>query len=506
MAIEKFLSLENPIKKILQPWLPRSLVLEELGGLYGNTVLHEMGEIIKYYNIYENGADFPVNAEDYVPSQLNFKKIRALIDKEARFMFAKPIDVLITPLDVNDIENPNISNMQAYVNKVLEENNFNSNILKAAKDCFIGKRIAIVCNFSPDYGITISFLPSLEFVYDTDKYGKLTKLISFSSLNDEKNASDQRIQRKKYWIEKGGFCHVSEEIYDGAGQLIETVIDDEETYFNYIPAVIILNDGLTGDMFGESEVYNLFAYEQYYSKFANKDMDAEGKGMNPIMYTRDMSADSTSDLSLAAGAFWDLHSDETVSDDRTGDVGILEPTLNYTEALSNTLNRVRDSMYEQIDMPSVTANDLKGLVSSGKTLKAIYWGLTVRCDEKILIWKDRIKTIITCLIDGAKLYAEVAQPYTNGNNFDDTQYIIKIDNSYPLPDDEAEEKATDLAEVSHKVRSIKSYIKKWRPNLTEKEIDSEVRQILIENQMFDSSYIPAEEPSNQNAGATQEEG
>lgn len=503
MVNNKVLSLDNPIKKILSPWISRNLVLEELGGLYGNTILHEMGEIIKYYDIYRQGADFPVNTEDFVPSQLNFKKIRALIDKEARFMFAKPIDVLINPKDVNDTENPNISNMQAYVNKVLEVNNFNSKILKAIKDCLIGKRIAIVCNFSSEYGITISFLPSLEFVYDTDRYGKLNKLIAFHSLNDENQSNKQRIQRKKYWIEKG-FCHVSEGIYDGAGNLIEMVLEDETTYFEYIPAVIILNDGLTGDMFGESEVYNLFAYEQYYSKFANKDMDAEGKGMNPIMYTRDMSADSTDDLSLAAGAFWDLHSDETVSDDRVGDVGILEPTLNYTEALKNTLNRVRDSMYEQVDMPCVTTEDLKGVVSSGKTLKAIYWGFTVRCDEKMIVWKDGIKAIIKCLIDGAKLYAEIAQPYTDGNNFDDTKYIIKIDNSYPLPDDEAEEKATDLAEVSHKTRSIKSYIKKWRPELTEKEIDGEIKQMAIEKQILEDSFFPVENPINQNTGAAQE--
>lgn len=504
MENEKFLLLNNPIKKILNPWISRNTILAELGGLYGNAILHEMSEIIKYYNIYENGADFPVSTEDYVPSQLRFKKIRALINKEARFMFAKPIDILISPLDINDKENQNISNMQMYVNKALDENKFHSNILKAAKDCFIGKRIAIICNFSPEYGITVSFVPSLEFVYDTDKYGKLNKLITFYAMNDENQQNAQRIQQNKYWIEND-VCHVSEGIYDGAGNLIKTIIEDNVTLFNYIPAVVILNDGLSGDSFGESEIYNLYEYEQYFSKMANKDLDAEGKGMNPIMFTRDMSAASTNDLSLAAGAFWDLQSDETVSDERVGEVGILEPTLSYTTALSNTLSRIRDDMYEQVGMPAVNSEDLKGVVSSGKTLKAIYWDLTVRCDEKMLVWKDKIKTVIKCLIDGAKLYPEIAQPYTNGNNFDDTEFIIKIDNSYPLPDDEAEEKELDLAEVSHKTRSIKSYIKKWRPNLTDTEINDEIRQMALEKQMFEDSYFPVANSSNNYINETQEE-
>lgn len=491
------------VKRVLNPWIPRSLIIDELSGIYGNSVLAEMGEIVKYYNVYDNGADFAVSAEDYIPSKLRFKKIRALIDKEARFMFAKPLDIKINPLDINDNENPNISNMQSYVNNVLQKNHFNSNIIKAAKDCFIGKRIAIICNFSPDYGITISFLPSLEFIYDTDKYGGLNKIIAFYALNDEKSANDQRIQKKKYWLENG-ICHVSEGIYDGVGNLIETIIEDEATLFEYIPAVVVLNDGLTGDSFGESEVVNLFDYEQTFSKIANFDIDAEKKSMNPILYTRDMTRKSTSDLSVAPGAFWDLQSDTSARDEAVGDVGVIETQLNYSEPLANTLNRIRDTMYEQIDMPSVSTSDLKGIVSSGKTLKAIYWSLIVRCDEKMMAWKSELETIINCLIDGAKLYPDIAQTYTKGNNFDDTEYVIEIENNYPLPENEAEEKEIDLAEISHKTRSIKSYLKKWR-KLTDKEIDEEIKQIAIEKQMLEDSYFPVQNPLEQNQDETQEE-
>ena len=39
-------------------------------------------------------------------------------------------------------------------------------LLKGLKDCFIGKRIAIVVNFNDD-GITITFLKPTEFIYET---------------------------------------------------------------------------------------------------------------------------------------------------------------------------------------------------------------------------------------------------------------------------------------------------------------------------------------------------
>lgn len=480
------------IKRILSPWIPNNLITDELTGIYSKAVIAEMGEIIKYYNVYFNGANFATQGKDYIPSNLRFKEARALIDKEARFMFAKPLDININSLDVNNTKDININNMQQYISNVLKKNHFDSNIIKAAKDCFIGKRIAIVCNFNLQYGITISFLPSLEFVYDTDEYGKLIKIIAFYALNNSSNTNEQRIHKKKYWLQDG-FCHVAEAIYDGAGNLIESKIADEQTLFTYIPAVVILNDGLTGEIFGESEIANLFDYEQAYSKIANNDIDAEKKSMNPIFYTCDMTHESTSNLSLAAGAFWDLQSEPNVSESPNGKVGILEPQLNYSEPITNTLNRIRDSMYEQIDMPSVRTSDLQGIVSSGKTFKAIYWGLIVRCDEKMMVWKSELEAIIRCLIDGATIYPQIAAPYLNGNSFKKIDYVVSIENNYPLPEDEAEEKEIDLAEVSHKARSIKSYLKKWR-KMTDNEIDDEIKQLAIEKQMFEDSYFPVVNP------------
>lgn len=480
---------EEIIRKILKPWIPRNLISEELSGLYGNAVLAEMGQIIEYYNIYSNGADFPVSTESaYIPSNMRYKLIKSLIDKEARFMFAKSPDVNLKAVSAEEADRDKVTVYQKYINDVLKHNHFKSNLIKAAKDCFIGKRIAVFCNFSEQYGISISFVPSLEFVYDTDSYGNLTKIIAFYSLNNAELSNDQRIHKKKYWLENG-FCHVTEGIYDGAGKLVETVIGDETTAFPYIPAAVIINDGLTGDMQGESEVMNLYEYEKMYSKLANADIDAEKQGMNPIRWAMDLDSNSTKDLSIAPGAFWDLHSNSGESDNK-GSVGVMETQLNYSEPMNTTLRRLRDSMYELIDMPVVSTSDLQGVVTSGKTLKAIYWPLIVRCDEKFLAWKPKLEFIIKCIVDGAFYYPKAAERYTE-EKLREVDYTVDIINRYPLPEDEAEEKATDLSEVSSQSMSRKSYLKKWR-NMTDDEADEEIRQIALERQIMEEAYYPKE--------------
>ena len=473
---------------MFKPWIPSNLITDELAGIYGSRVLANMGKIIGYYDIYENGTDFTaVSDSDYQPAELHYRQIRMLIDKEARFLFAKPPEYFIRPVEPSESTLKACSAYQAYINNVIKENGLGGKMVKAAKDCLIGGRIAIFLNFNEGSGIKISLVPALEFVYETDEFGDMNKIIAFFSLNDETDKSKQRIQRKKYWLETGK-CHISSGIYDGGGKLVETVIEDFDTGFDYIPAAVILNNALLGEENGRSEIEGLADYEEYYNRLSNLDIDSERQGMNPIRYAMDVEPRSTEKLSLAAGAFWDLKSDNVTIENARGSVGILEPSMNYSSTLSTTLERIRDAMYEQVAVPAVNLKDLQGVVTSGKGLKGIYWDLIVRCDEKMLDWRPALEFMVKCIIDGAKIYPKVAARYIT-EPLKEADYIITVDNQYPLPEDEAEEKATDMSEVGAKVRSIKSYMKKWQ-NMTDDEADKEIQQIALERQLLEDCYLP----------------
>lgn len=474
--------------------IPQSMVYAELDGLYGSAILRDMHQIINLYDVYEKGADYITEAKDYTPADLKFKYARSIIDKEARFLFSRTPDFFVD-VDPGDTKAQKEAAKQAsvvyqtLVDKVLAANQFPKALLQAAKDCFIGKRVALMYNISEKTGkIGISFLPSLEFVYDVDPgdSNTLTKIIAFYGLNNETNRTNQRIYRKKYEL-KDGFCYYTEEIYDGLGQVIETISPETKTKFTYIPAWVIINDGLTGDLIGTSEIELLQDYESWYSKMSGKDLDAESTGMNPIRWARDMSPESTKGLSISAGSFWDLSTDQNAADGVTGEVGVLDSPMTYSGALSTTLDRVKNAMYEQTAVPNVSPDALKGVVSSGKTLKAIYWDLIVRCDEKMLVWRPALQFMAQCIIEGVRLYPAVAKTYIE-DPLPAESYEIRVDNQYSLPEDEAEEKQIDLSEVNAQTMSKKSYMKKWR-NLTDEEADEELQQIAREREMLESSYF-----------------
>lgn len=489
--------------------IPNSLIKTELEGLYGTSVLQDMQNIINLYEVYERGAEYAAEAsKDYTPANLRYKKSKSLINKIARFMFSKTPDFFVdTPVGNSKAEterNKEASNSyKQLIDAVLRANGFSSALLKAAKDCFIGKRVALMFNINEDTGIQVSFLPSLEFVYDVDPNNAniITKIVVFFNLDTNKAKTDQRIYKKKFWMQNG-VAHYSEAIYDGTGKIVEVIQEDMATKFPYIPCWVIVNEGLTGDLMGSSEIEDLQEYESWYSKLAAADMDAERKGMNPIRYTIDASPESTSNLSIAAGAYWDLASDQNQAQDKSAQVGVLDSPMTYSAALSTTLNRIGTNMHEQVAVPDVSPEALQGVVTSGKTLKAIYWDLIVRCDEKMLAWRPALQFLAQCIIEGARMYPKAVAQYLE-EPLPDVPYEIRVDNQYSLPEDESEEKTIDLAEVTAQTMSRKSYMKKWR-NLTDDEADEELRQIALERELLEDSYA-ANPPTGGNPTGEEDE-
>ena len=476
----------------------QSLIQMELHGIFGSETLRDMKEIIALYNIYEEGASFDQdnNSGDYVPADHHFKIIRSLIEKEARFLFSQPTTITLEDTQgqtrstdgqlINRLE-PN----QMLVEAVLKANNFNSKLVRAAKDCLVGRRIAIAADFS-EKGIDISFMPSLEFIYETDPRDVdiLTKFIRFYVTHDDDDRGQQRIYKKKWTLNDNGFCVVEEGLYDGNGVLVEEILPETTTPLTFIPCWVIVNGGLIGDPFGRSDVEELIEDESWYSKLSSKDFDSLRKGTDQIVWTMDVNPKSTGNLSRAAGSYWDLSSDP-IEENRTGQVGVLDNSMAYSPAMDTTLNRIRANMFSQLDIPDTTSEALSGIISSGKTMKAIYWGLMVRCDEKLLDWLPALQSLITCIIEGSKLYPEAKKVYTDEQLVDG--YTVVIENSYPILEDESEEKSTDMMEVQTQVMSRKSYMKKWR-GLSDEDVDDELKQIALEQSMLrDDNYMPSTE-------------
>ena len=477
--------------------IPYGLINEEVSG-YTNDVLAELTQICGYYKVYKEGASFITEGSngDYVPSNLPYKMAASLINKEARFLFADAPDITITTKGdlgkASEEAKNQITVMSDLVKTILDANKFEQQLIKAARDCFIGKRVACLVNFNEEDGVTVTFLPSTQFLYEMNIGNtKLTKFVAFIIIKDSITLSEKRIFKKKYELERKpdgtDVVYLEEQLYDGAGRLLEDVMERQEILLDEIPAVVILNDGLTGDDDGESEIEILKDYESWYSKLSNADIDSERKSMNQIKYAIDMDSNSTKGLSTAPGAFWDLGTDQNL-DHPSPSVGTINPDTSYSTALQSSLDRIKSTGYDQVDMPDINLQTMSGAITSGKALKAIYWPLIIRCKEKMKTWGPQLEAMVSIIIDGSIVYPNCIKRYTD-DFLVSVAYEVDVEQNIPIPDDEVEEKNVDLAEVTAQVMSKKTYMKKWR-QLTDDEVAEELEQIAIEKQILEEASFP----------------
>lgn len=475
--------------------IPYGLINMEVSGATKET-LDEFTEICKFYKVYKKGADFTVEGthNDYVPARLKYRVAASLINKEARFLFAEPPDIKVEAKgDVGKVSQDAkdaLTVLNDLLKTVFEKNMFEDKLIKAAKDCFIGKRVAGLVNFNEEDGVTITFLPSTQFVYET-KMGNpnvIEKFVAFIVVKDTKDLASKRIFKKKFELGDDGVVYLEEILYDGAGGVVEEVTEYQETLLDEIPVVVFINDGLTAEDSGESEIEQMQDDESWYSKLSSADMDAGRKSMNPTKYTVDMESRSTKNLSTAPGSVWHMGTDQNLENAHPL-VGLLEPGMNYSEPLKTTLERIKMGAYETVDMPNITLENLQGAVTSGKGLKAIYWPLIVRCKEKMKMWGPRLRQMADIIVKGAMAYPDCVTKYIN-DPLVPVDYEISVTANLPLPEDEVEEKTMDLSEVDSQTMSRKTYMQKWR-GLTDDEVQAELEQIALERQILDdASFSP----------------
>lgn len=461
----------------------QEFVTAELAGLYGSAVLQEMNDILRLYDIYEGRENFIDKSEekDYTQTEKRTNLIKKLIKEESRFLFGKTPELYIQPKNDTDADKDKAGEINLYLNKILKDNLFSEKLVKGARDCFIGKRAAIKLYANQDTKeIRIMFLPSLEFIYESDEENpnELKKIIFFYQTNKEVEKDKQRIWKQKYEMIDGR-CILNEGIYNGNGILIEPINVDVDLQLSGIPCYVVINDGLSGDPFGESDVKELLDNQIQYNRLSSEDVDTLRKGMDRIIYGIDIDPEASEKFKLKPGAFWDVPTDPT-AEGKQAALGTIPTDFNYGDKIENSLKRIKSDMYEMLNIPMLSNDELKGMMTSGKTMKALYWQLITRCEEKMMAWRPALEWLIRAILEITEVYQI--------ENLPQLDYTVTVENNYPLQEDEDEEKTLDLQQVNAQAMSRKTFIKKWQ-GVTDDVADAEIKQIALEREMLEESYV-----------------
>lgn len=467
-------------------------IVQELSGPYGPDVTDMVRRIGHWYHVYYGGADFETEETEgeYEPAKLRSKKVRRLISQQAEFMMGKLPDVKITcPGEKDDDKKKTLeSAMEEYVSTVLKKSLWPDKLLKGAKDCFIGSRVLLKVSVRKDK-IGIMFVPADGFVYETDPedVDVLTKVVLFYCVRDSEEKVDQLWWRQIYWMDRGE-CYVSEALFNGYGDKRDATEKTDKTGLDRIPCYVILNNGLSGCTEGESDVETIEDEDSWYNKMRSANLDTLRKTMNQITWISGTRPEAFDKLSFSPGAVWDLPGDP-INNGTLPTVGTVENSFAYNGAYSDTLGNINESMHDSLSIPDLSLEKTQGLMTSGKGLRMLYWPLICCCNAKWNSWGPALEWMVDLILYAADVFPSLKTIY---GDFVSADHNITIEEQYPIPEDEVEERTLDLQEVGI-ARSVKSYLMKWGgPNgqgMTDKEAELEIEQIVREKRMLEDSFM-----------------
>ena len=73
-------------------------------------------------------------------------------------------------------------------------------------------------------------------------------------------------------------------------------------------------------------------------------------------------------------------------------------------SVKTTLERIKTSMHNSVDVPDISQEGLLSGITSFKALKALYYPLMTRCNEKLMVWKPALESLIRMVIEVSLFY------------------------------------------------------------------------------------------------------
>lgn len=481
---------------------------------------------------------------DYEPTKEIRNYTKKLISKQARFMTGTPPELIIKAVAKGQEESA--EKKRLLLDEVLQRANFWSKMSKALVDSTIGKRVLMMVIANEGEPINVRFYPMPQFDYVSDPNNS-NKLLSVDIVyQDErtlgKDVGEQLWHHYSYEMKssadvsaiatateetdkKANECWLTYRMTNGNDQQLYVkqaeqgeqpdatkfttelakakvvttqnsnneeidipmiVRESTPTGFSQIPAYVIKNESLTGDIYGTSDLKDLVPIANNYNRTMSDLRDALKFKMFEQPVITDGDSKSIAGIRIAPNALIDLKTDSKLTmgagSSKQAQIGTLSSSFNFLGAAQYYLDDAKRAMYEIMDQP---LPEKIQEAPSGKAMKFLFYDLMSRCDRKWIEWDDAIVWLIELITEAIAevpdMYQDLEDELLSSIGTETTESLRHI---YPLPEDENEKKQIAINEVNAHVKSIRTYIREYSEEENEQ---SELDMILEELGLIDEA-------------------
>lgn len=485
----------------------------------------ELEEVQLYYEYFDGfdvtdmnsnyGQTWKIDEDklDYVPTREIRNHVRQLIKKQSRFMMSQEPELVFNP--VAEGREKQAEQKRILFDSILRQSKFWTKATNALTDATVGKRVLMTVLGNEGESIDVRFYPIPQFSYIVDPKDS-SKLLSVDIVyQDERTrgmdkeaqlwhhyryemkagASESGIssaledneeecwltyvltdgESNQIYITEDGETTIKEtsaklvDIEDNLGNTIQVPLAVKEsapTGLSQIPARVILNEPLTNDVYGNSDVKDLITIADNTNRTISDLRDALRFRMFEQPVIIDGSTKSLQGMKIAPNAVVDLKTDTSASigagGGRQAAVTSISSSFNFLPSVQYYLDEAKRSMYELMDQP---LPEKVQSAPSGVAMQFLFYDLMSRCDGKWVEWDSAIEWLVAMVEEILEKVRVNIEPLPD-NLKSAAQEIttLTINHSYPLPSDEQAKRQIAMQEVQTNVRSHQSYIEEFSRN------------------------------------------
>lgn len=434
---------------------------------------------------------------DYKPTQLIVNKVKPILNKQARWMFGKKPDILITPDTKDENMQKLCDDLKKYLDNILDYRFWNETKQAFLLSTITGRVSARVSAIPEINKIKVRY-DGLEDISYKEIDGEVTEVKCF--LEDSNNATIEDESKRIYYIYHYFYdCIEEENIIKGekvkrkvykpscekltykGDNLTEPIKTEEEEVVNNaiglnsnkLPCWIIKNNPSINNRHGQSDLEDIKDLQNERNRRISDNQDAIK--FNQFGAVSVLDGKENTEMAVAPGALWNIKTDdEAKSEGKQAQVQVHEFGLGNDTAVQNNLNLLDDDMRDIMDIPKI--KDLSN-VSSSKAMQYLCNDLIVRCEDKWNDWTPYFLELIEYIIN---ISVDFNLKYWNPKFIEILDVVtIRFKHNYPIPQDVENEKTIAMQEVDTGVRSKKSYIRDFSKD---EDAEKSYKEILEEKQ------------------------
>lgn len=486
----------------------------------------ELEEVQLYYEYFDGfdvtdmnsnyGQTWKIDEDklDYIPTREIRNHLRQLVRKQSRFMMSQEPELIFNP--VTEGREKQAEDKRILFDSILRQAKFWSKAANALTDATVGKRVLMTVLGNEGEPVDIRFYPMPQFSYTVDpKYTSRLLAVDIVYQDERTRGMDKEAQlwhhyryemkagakesgitsaledvEEECWLTyaltdgESNQIYITEEgettikessaklvdIEDNLGNKVQVplaVLESAPTGLSQIPARVILNEPLTNDVYGNSDVKDLITIADNMNKTISDLRDALRFRMFEQPVIIDGSTKSLQGMKIAPNAVIDLKTDTSSSigaggGSRQAAVTSITSNFNFLPAVQYYLDEAKRAMYELMDQP---LPEKVQSAPSGIAMQFLFYDLMSRCDSKWVEWDSAIEWMISMIEEILEKVPVTIEPLPEALKSAWQEITtLTINHNYPLPADELAKRQTAMQEVQTNVRSHQSYIEEFSRN------------------------------------------